>query len=361
MPDFTRYSNYNENTSASSVVYGKDAPLLEVEANEMQDIINTKLKRVFESFGKCIIPDSTTNGSLVISYTSDADHSAGVTLTIINCILLAKGMTAFIPSATISFNSGAYQYVYARVTTATARGNTTLRAYGNTDGATVPNPIIDDRIMTETSRRKITTYTIMSGSSIPSDTDAITYVPIAIPMGNSADLISCALSFSSIGLKESIASEWTSAGVDAFQMTWRHNVLFAPTEEWSMQHSGEKLTTDPITDLVNWERVDVATMISAIGRRLADISIVTNITLDKNNWMGSARPFTYAYTLQGVTADDVYEIIGFAPTNSSATNASIKGQLGRITYGQTSANTLTFVACTKKPDIDLPIVIRKVV
>ena len=46
MASFDKYSNYNENTSHSSIIFGADKPVLEVELNEMQQIINTKLSRI---------------------------------------------------------------------------------------------------------------------------------------------------------------------------------------------------------------------------------------------------------------------------------------------------------------------------
>ena len=83
------------------------------------------------------------------------------------------------------------------------------------------------------------------------------------------------------------------------------------------------------------------------------------ITLSAESWSGSA-PYTYAYTKSGVNSNDSFEIIGFTPTNKDSDNEAIRECLAYITYGTTSANTITFVACTDVPTIDLPIVLRKV-
>lgn len=86
---------------------------------------------------------------------------------------------------------------------------------------------------------------------------------------------------------------------------------------------------------------------------------VFSVTLDAESWSESA-PYTYEYTKNGVTSDDDYEIIGFIPTNDDEDNEAIREALGYITYGTTSSNTITFVACTDVPTVDLPIVLRKV-
>ena len=83
------------------------------------------------------------------------------------------------------------------------------------------------------------------------------------------------------------------------------------------------------------------------------------ITLEAESWSGSA-PYTYAYTKSGVNSNDSFEIIGFTPTNDDSDNETIRECLAYITYGTTSSNTITFVACTDVPTVDLPIVLRKV-
>lgn len=168
MADFTKYTNYTEDTSFSSVVFGAYAPVLEVEQNEIQAIQETKFKRLTEIIGSCVHPMS--NGSIVLS---------GTTLTLTNCVVLAHGFSAFIPSASVSL-SASNKYAYIKLEEKTVNGNTNLKSYGLTTGSAISNPINDVRVGKETSRRKLIEVTIVSGSSIPSDTDTIKYVPIGV-------------------------------------------------------------------------------------------------------------------------------------------------------------------------------------
>ena len=167
MADFTRYSNYNENESFSGVVFGAHSPLLEVEQNEIQQIVDTKLKRISSVLGNTIIPMS--DGNIVFS---------GSTLSLSNCVVLHDGFTAFIPSAKVNL-SDSNKYAYVKLEEKTVTGNMTLKSYGNTQGSNVINTIIDNRSKgVETSRRRMIEVTLMSGASVPSETDAVKYVTI---------------------------------------------------------------------------------------------------------------------------------------------------------------------------------------
>lgn len=77
------------------------------------------------------------------------------------------------------------------------------------------------------------------------------------------------------------------------------------------------------------------------------------LTIPANSWTGSAVPYTCNVTKSGVLAADDYEILGIEPTGTASTDAAMKRALGFITYGTTSANTFTFVACEVKPDVDI--------
>lgn len=82
-------------------------------------------------------------------------------------------------------------------------------------------------------------------------------------------------------------------------------------------------------------------------------------TVAANGWSNEAN----AVTVQGITANDNIEIVGFNPTGlSSSTAADVKNALGLITYGATSANTITFYALSGTvPSVDIPIILRKLV
>lgn len=168
MPDFSIYTNYTEKTSFSEVVMGNESPVLEVEINELQEIVNTKVKRLAQVFGACVTPFS--NGSITFN-----ESDKKVTLT--NCIALSGEFSAFIPSASVVV-SDTKKIAYVKLEKVSVTGNSTLKEYGNTDGSNLANPIIDNRVGKETTRRNVIKFTVIAGVNIPSDTDTIKYVRV---------------------------------------------------------------------------------------------------------------------------------------------------------------------------------------
>ena len=82
-------------------------------------------------------------------------------------------------------------------------------------------------------------------------------------------------------------------------------------------------------------------------------------TVASSGWSGTSN----AVTVQGITATDNVEIVGFNPTGlTPSVAADVKEALGLITYGDTSANTITFYALSGTvPSVDIPIILRKLV
>lgn len=169
MGNFDKYSNYNENTSFSSIVHGADKPVLEVEMNEMQQIVNTKVARIVKAIGACVLPLADT--SLVF------DKGTKV-LTVADSIIYADGgLTAYVKSAQVTL-SNTNKCAYFKVEEVTATMNTELKEFGNTAGAKVTNTIKDNRSPIETTRRKVVQYTLMSGASVPENTTTVKYVGV---------------------------------------------------------------------------------------------------------------------------------------------------------------------------------------
>jgi len=169
MNGFEKHSNYNENTSFSSVVFGANKPLLEVEMNELQQIVTTKLSRVIKAFGSCVLP--LADDSLVFNKDTKV-------LTVKNTVILEEsGLTAYVQSVQVTL-SNANKYAYFKVEEVDVTRTDTLKAYGNTAGATVSNPIQDSRSPVETTRRKAVCYTLMCGAEVPSNTDTAKYVEV---------------------------------------------------------------------------------------------------------------------------------------------------------------------------------------
>ena len=174
MAAFDKYTNYTEKTSFSGVVTGDKKPFLEVEMNEVQEIMNTKLKRVVEAIGgKSIFP--VGGGS--ISFSSDVVSVTG-------CVVLAEQLSAYIESASFTLD-GTNTKAVAVLEEVDADYTTALKEYGLIGGTPMTNPILDVRTTTETTRRKLVTVTLQALSSVPSDTDTKKYVVIGEVSGGS--------------------------------------------------------------------------------------------------------------------------------------------------------------------------------
>lgn len=164
MPDFNKYTNYTDNTSFSGVVYGAYAPVLEVEQNEMQEIFNTKLRGLTDIIGDCIIP--STGGSF--SY-------ANSSVSIRKCIAISHGFIGFVDNTNVSVSSVGDR-VYVKLEEKTVTKSTALKEYGNVNGSSITNPIQDNRVGSETSRRKMIEVSVLNSSSALQDTTNVHYV-----------------------------------------------------------------------------------------------------------------------------------------------------------------------------------------
>ena len=174
MPDFSKYSNYNEQTSFSDVVFGANSPVLEVELNELQQIADTKFKRLTDIIGGCIHP--MTNGYVKF-------YPSTKYLELANCVVVANGFFGFLSSLRVHL-SATLKYAYVKMQQKTVDGTTDLKAYGSSSAVSIPNPIYDSRVGAETSRRRLIEVTLVAGSSIPANTDTTTYVLIGELVGD---------------------------------------------------------------------------------------------------------------------------------------------------------------------------------
>lgn len=174
MPDFSKYSNYDEKTSFSGVTFGANAPVLEVEQNELQQIADTKIKRLTDIIGSCVHPMSDGDVSF---------NPSTKVLTLTKCVVIAHGFTAFISSANITM-SASNKVAYVKLEEKTVTGAQNLKEYGNTQGGSTSNTIYDSRVGTETSRRRLIEVTLMCSNALPGDTDTVHYAPIGTYEGN---------------------------------------------------------------------------------------------------------------------------------------------------------------------------------
>ena len=146
MADFTRDTNFNENAGIASVRYGSDAPILEVELNEMQQIQIKKLQDLIRlSFGDGI------SGSGPIQY-------VGGVFTIADRYAVVAG--TIIPISSLSLSAANGDTIYLSVWNKVVTHADTLKKDGNEQETTESNPIKDNRLNIETTRRVVTAFTL---------------------------------------------------------------------------------------------------------------------------------------------------------------------------------------------------------
>ena len=112
----------------------------------------------------------------------------------------------------------------------------------------------------------------------------------------------------------------------------------------------------PDTDLIN-DLIDTA--LQPIEEQIEELKTTIEVTLLAANWTGTA-PYIQTLIVEGVQNEDIYEIIGFTPTLNDTNNAAVKEALGFITYGLTDTDSMLFVAVEDKPEVDIPLVLRRI-
>jgi len=147
MPDFSQNSKFNKYANFSSIKFGADAPLLETELNEMQDIQRERLR----SFLKVHVGDGLY-GVGTINYSDDL-------FTIENELALVNGNLITISRLEIEAVEG--DSIYLQVKEKEVAYTDVLKKYGNEqETSTVPNQMYDERVNQETTRRVVETYTL---------------------------------------------------------------------------------------------------------------------------------------------------------------------------------------------------------
>ena len=152
MASFDNYTNYKEGAGVTSVVFGSDKPLLEVELNEVQEVQKSRLNRAMNRlFGNGITDKKkiTFDGSKV-SIASD-------------CALLVDGYVVECTGLSVEMTSGT---AYLQVWEETVDYSNTLKKEGNEQSSTtVPNYFKDSRYPQETTRRKVVKYTLATSTN----------------------------------------------------------------------------------------------------------------------------------------------------------------------------------------------------
>lgn len=175
MPDFSHYTNYAKNSGFSEVVFGAQAPVLEVELNELQEIINTKMQYLCSFIGTSVFP--VNNGGIDF-------NAETLTLTITNCVVMCNGLFAFIPSASVVL-SDENKVAYIRLLRKMVDRYSALKEYGVVSGDPIQNTIMDTRVGVETSRRFITEVSLSASATVPSkpDDEVVEYIKVGTLAG----------------------------------------------------------------------------------------------------------------------------------------------------------------------------------
>lgn len=153
-----RSSSFNKEANFSSLLIGADAPVLEVELNEMQLIQRERLR----STTKALLNEGI-KGQGQYTFTNNI-------LTIKNEVVMVDGEILYIPSSTLAVNEGETVYVETWEEEITFRDS--IHKYGHMQGnETVENYLLDSRVGEETSRRiqvqyKVTTTPNSENKSI---------------------------------------------------------------------------------------------------------------------------------------------------------------------------------------------------
>lgn len=150
--DFSRYTNYNEQSNALIVRFAAGAPCLETEVNELQLISDKRFRDMAKIFGDGLYG----NGS--VSYVDNK-------LKISNYNAIVAGYIFYISNVEISLTVGetAYLEVYVKEVNI----DTPMKKYGNEQETEINNYILDARFGKEISRREVLCYNLVKNNSNP--------------------------------------------------------------------------------------------------------------------------------------------------------------------------------------------------
>lgn len=156
LPDFTNFTDYNEEANFSLIKHGAEALVLESEMNELQLIILNKLKGLInDRFGNSFY----MTGSL--------DYTGG-TLTFSNDKAIANGNILNISELSLALGEG--ETAYLDVWEQEVDFDDDIKKYGNQQEVTITNHIMDSRVSEETTRRIQIQYNIVKTTGVAGHT-----------------------------------------------------------------------------------------------------------------------------------------------------------------------------------------------
>lgn len=150
--NFDKYTDYKPNAGVSTVVFGKNKPVLESEMNELQEITKHSFERIINAF----IEDGMSKEGKIT-------YSKGV-LTISPCTVSCKGIIIKNTGLSVPLNNG--QTAYLKVSEIDANYNSEIKEEGNKQSTnTIINYFKDSRYGIETTKRKLVVYDLVTENS----------------------------------------------------------------------------------------------------------------------------------------------------------------------------------------------------
>lgn len=144
---FEKYTNYNPESGVDTVRFGSDAPVLDVELNEIQEILKDRIGFLI----KGVLGNSLLGTSITLTPT---------TISLTGGFAFCNGKTVQISSLTapLELNS----LVLLRIKESDVDPYETLYKYGNEQESKVFNHSIDNRLQIVTSKRKVLHYNLIT-------------------------------------------------------------------------------------------------------------------------------------------------------------------------------------------------------
>lgn len=174
--DFSKYTNYKNNAGISSVIFGANSSILEVELNEMQEIQRTMLRTLIKN----VIGDGINDLNKILC-TQYEDNSSGKSVLMStvsftdDCVILCSGYIINCGGLSCTTVMSDNKTIYLWVSEEEIDYTSNLYENGNIDGKAINNWIKDSRALSETTRRKVVKCALREGK--PSGSNVI-YIPI---------------------------------------------------------------------------------------------------------------------------------------------------------------------------------------
>lgn len=152
--DFSKKTQYDDNSSSQSILWGAGGPVLETELNEMQYIQNKKLKMLLDVMYE-------KDGLLGLGSIQFLEN----TITIDNEYAIIAGNLIFIDHLELTPTEDGISYINAWEETVTI-DTQSIYKYGNVQGQVIDNYILDTRYNKEITRRIVLNYNLVESKDL---------------------------------------------------------------------------------------------------------------------------------------------------------------------------------------------------